>query len=124
MHEPQKEMYGHFFERFGLKPEECYFIDDLPNNIAGAKACGMDGIALQTGCGKVKTHTLRICPFVIHSKSGLLRTCSFRLSPSNDCVSMQVSLPVSPVAVRDSYCNLKTFLIIYSKNIQTFPAIA
>ena len=74
--------------------------------------------------GFVKTHTLRICPFVIHSKSGLLRTCSFRLSPSNDCVSMQVSLPVSPVAVRDSYRNLKTFLIIYSKNIQTFPAIA
>ena len=45
---PQKEMYGHFFERFGLKPEECYFIDDLPNNIAGAKAV----IALQTGMWK------------------------------------------------------------------------
>ena len=40
---PQKEMYGHFFERFGLKPEECYFIDDLPMNIEGARTCGMDG---------------------------------------------------------------------------------
>ena len=46
---PQKEMYGHFFERFGLKPEECYFIDDLPNNIAGAKACGMDGYCFADG---------------------------------------------------------------------------
>ena len=40
---PQKEMYGHFFERFGLKPEECFFIDDMPLNIEGAKACGMAG---------------------------------------------------------------------------------
>ena len=27
---PQKEMYLHLFERFGLRPEECYFIDDQP----------------------------------------------------------------------------------------------
>ncbi len=46
---PQKEMYGHFFDRFDLKPEECYFIDDLPNNIAGAKACGMDGYCFADG---------------------------------------------------------------------------
>lgn len=38
---PQKEIYEHLFHRFGLKPEECYFIDDLPMNIEGAKACGM-----------------------------------------------------------------------------------
>ena len=35
--------------RRGLKPEECYFIDDLPNNIAGAKACGMDGYCFADG---------------------------------------------------------------------------
>lgn len=40
---PQKEIYERFFDRFGLKPEECYFIDDLKMNIDGAKACGMDG---------------------------------------------------------------------------------
>ena len=34
---PQKEMYEHLFRRFGLKPEECYFIDDPPMNIEGAK---------------------------------------------------------------------------------------
>ena len=46
---PQKEMYEHFFRRFGLKPEECYFIDDLPMNIEGARACGMDGHCFADG---------------------------------------------------------------------------
>jgi len=48
-------MYGRFFDRFGLKPEECYFIDDLQNNIEGAKACGMDGYCFADGdVGKLK----------------------------------------------------------------------
>lgn len=46
---PQKEMYEHLFQRFGLKPEECYFIDDLPMNIEGARACGMDGHCFADG---------------------------------------------------------------------------
>lgn len=46
---PQKEMYQHLFERFSLKPEECFFIDDLPTNIEGAKACGMDGYCFSDG---------------------------------------------------------------------------
>lgn len=40
---PQKEIYEHFFARFGLRPEECFFVDDLQLNIDGAKSCGMDG---------------------------------------------------------------------------------
>lgn len=46
---PQKEIYGHFFRRFGLKPEECFFVDDLPVNIRGAKDCGMDGYCFADG---------------------------------------------------------------------------
>ncbi|MBE7719688.1 MAG: HAD family phosphatase [Lacrimispora celerecrescens] len=46
---PQKEMYCHLFERFHLKPEECFFIDDMPLNIEGAKACGMDGYCFADG---------------------------------------------------------------------------
>lgn len=46
---PQKEMYGHLFHRFGLKPEECFFIDDQPLNIEGARACGMDGYCFDDG---------------------------------------------------------------------------
>ncbi|WP_077609760.1 HAD family hydrolase [Clostridium sp. Marseille-P2415] len=46
---PQKEMYGHLFQRFHLKPEECFFIDDVPMNIEGARACGMDGYCFADG---------------------------------------------------------------------------
>lgn len=46
---PQKEMYLHLFERFALKPEECFFIDDLSYNIEGARACGMDGYCFEDG---------------------------------------------------------------------------
>ena len=46
---PQKEMYCHLFERFHLKPEECFFIDDMPLNIEGAKSCGMDGYCFADG---------------------------------------------------------------------------
>ncbi len=46
---PQKEMYRHLFERFHLKPEECFFIDDQPLNIQGARECGMDGYCFADG---------------------------------------------------------------------------
>lgn len=46
---PQKEMYRHLFDRFGLKPEECFFVDDQPLNIEGARACGMDGYCFDDG---------------------------------------------------------------------------
>lgn len=40
---PQKEIYQRLFERFSLKPEKCYFIDDQPLNIQAAEGCGMKG---------------------------------------------------------------------------------
>ena len=46
---PQKEIYGHLFERFHLKPEECFFVDDLELNIEGARRCGMDGYCFDDG---------------------------------------------------------------------------
>ena len=46
---PQKEMYRHLFERFHLRPEECFFIDDQPLNIQGAGECGMDGYCFADG---------------------------------------------------------------------------
>lgn len=46
---PQKEMYYHLFDRFGLKAEECFFIDDVQLNIEGARACGMDGYCFEDG---------------------------------------------------------------------------
>lgn len=46
---PQKEIYHHLFQRFDLKPEECFFIDDLDHNIAAARECGMDGYCFADG---------------------------------------------------------------------------
>ena len=40
---PQREIYEVLFQEYGLKPEECFFIDDLPANIQGARDAGMDG---------------------------------------------------------------------------------
>ena len=40
---PQHEIYEALFQTFGLKPEECFFIDDSPLNIDGAFAVGMPG---------------------------------------------------------------------------------
>lgn len=53
---PQKEMYEHLFKRFGLVPEECFFVDDLSLNIEGARSCGMDGYCFEDGdVDKLKT---------------------------------------------------------------------
>ena len=41
---PMKEIYRIFTDTFGLLPEECVFIDDAANNVAGAVACGWQGI--------------------------------------------------------------------------------
>ena len=40
---PQHEIYERLFETFGLKAEECFFIDDSTLNIDGAYAVGMPG---------------------------------------------------------------------------------
>lgn len=44
---PEPEIYKLLLNRYGLKAEECVFIDDLPENIAAAKAQGIHGIVFQ-----------------------------------------------------------------------------
>jgi putative hydrolase of the HAD superfamily len=41
---PCQRIYHLFTEKFSLNPEECIFIDDSPANVAGAAACGWQGI--------------------------------------------------------------------------------
>lgn len=41
---PDAEIYHSFINQFGVKPEECVFIDDKPENIKGARNVGMYGI--------------------------------------------------------------------------------
>lgn len=40
---PDIRIYQYLTEQYGLKPEECFFIDDRDDNVEGAKNAGMDG---------------------------------------------------------------------------------
>jgi putative hydrolase of the HAD superfamily len=44
MAKPSREIYELTAEQLGLAPEECVMIDDIEDNILGAKAAGMQGI--------------------------------------------------------------------------------
>lgn len=44
---PHREIYETFCAKFGVKPEECVFIDDKSENIAGAKSVGMNDIVFK-----------------------------------------------------------------------------
>lgn len=50
---PDPAIYHAILNRYNLKPKECVFIDDLPHNIAAAKAVGIHGIQFTT-LGDVK----------------------------------------------------------------------
>ncbi len=40
---PQHEIYEAFLDRFSLKPETCFFVDDTPANVEGANCVGIHG---------------------------------------------------------------------------------
>lgn len=44
MIKPDAEIYLRLCEKYGLRPEECIFIDDRENNVRGAESIGMKGI--------------------------------------------------------------------------------
>ena len=44
---PDRRIYEALFDRYGLKPEECVFLDDSARNIEGAVAAGMKGIVFE-----------------------------------------------------------------------------
>lgn len=44
---PDLTMYRTILKRFDLKAEECVFTDDMPANVAGALACGIDGFVFR-----------------------------------------------------------------------------
>ena len=41
---PEPEIYESLCERFGIRPEESVFIDDVPANVRAAEALGFSGI--------------------------------------------------------------------------------
>lgn len=46
---PNPAIYERLFEKFHIKAEECFFIDDRQDNIDSAKGCGMDGYCFADG---------------------------------------------------------------------------
>lgn len=46
---PQPIIYQMFFERFGLNPADCFFIDDVQDNVEASIRCGMDAWWFNSG---------------------------------------------------------------------------
>ncbi len=46
---PEKEIYLTLFSKFNLRPEECFFIDDVEANCEAARSLGMKAFRLQRG---------------------------------------------------------------------------
>jgi putative hydrolase of the HAD superfamily len=40
---PNLEYFARALNRFGLKADECFFVDDMPANVEGAQYCGIPG---------------------------------------------------------------------------------
>ena len=51
---PEAAIYQAFFEKFGLKPEECLFIDDTPANIEASENAGMRGIIFHGDAARLR----------------------------------------------------------------------
>lgn len=56
---PQHEIYETFFETFGLKGEECFFVDDAVVNIEGALECGMSGFVFRGSAEELRADLIR-----------------------------------------------------------------
>lgn len=57
---PEPKIYQELFDKFNLKPEECYFIDDLPINIYGAKMQGMNGFVFHGDVVELKNEFIKL----------------------------------------------------------------
>ena len=44
MEKPNQDIYRHLLDKYGLRADECFFLDDKPINAAGAAACGIRGM--------------------------------------------------------------------------------
>ena len=52
---PQREIYEKLFAEWGLRAEDCLFIDDNPSNVEAACLCGMDGLAFYQDMEKLRS---------------------------------------------------------------------
>lgn len=54
MVKPEPGIYRYLFETYSLNPKECFFVDDLEENIEGGRSLGMDGIIFTGSTDKIK----------------------------------------------------------------------
>lgn len=52
---PEREIYLRLLERYDLRPEECFFIDDRSENVEAARAVGMEGHVFQNDYPALRT---------------------------------------------------------------------
>lgn len=52
---PEAKIYNALFKKFGLKPEECFFIDDRHENIETGEKLGMRGFCYKQDIGGLKS---------------------------------------------------------------------
>ena len=57
---PQPIIYEIFFSRFCLEPSECFFIDDIQENVEGAINCGMNAWCFRSGNNEELKRVLHI----------------------------------------------------------------
>ncbi len=51
MTKPDPEMYRTFLKKYGLRAEECVFVDDTAENVAAAEALGFTGVVFRDEAG-------------------------------------------------------------------------
>lgn len=51
---PSPDMYRYLFRTYGLDPADCFFIDDLRENVEAGKRLGMDGIVFTGDIEEIK----------------------------------------------------------------------
>ncbi len=53
---PERGIYEALLERYGLAAAECFFVDDLPVNVQGARRCGMAGAVFRGSVDELRVH--------------------------------------------------------------------
>lgn len=59
MVKPQLEIFDYFIDKFKLKKEECFFIDDSPHNVDAAQYCGINGMVFHGDYKEVREKLIK-----------------------------------------------------------------
>lgn len=73
---PERRIYEILLERYDLAAEDCFFVDDLPANIDGAKSVGMQGYVFDGDAAGLRRtlveRGVHLPPRIVPAKTGLV----------------------------------------------------